>query len=187
MSVISPSTLPVFPDYPVSSGLVRPPPRSLSVLTRMSKATRTGSLRAVYVPKVHDAISHLAGQEQASLKEWARRLGIDVGVLQSWRHKHGGLQEAYIKGLHMQTLEVTSALVKRAKGYNYTVVTKESGAGTNGPIDKETVREEHIPADVGAIKLFLKNVEPDKWNNEKGEGNVGPNVQIVLDATDRNI
>jgi hypothetical protein len=58
---------------------------------------------------------------------------------------------------------VERSLYERANGYNYTAVKVFMPAGAKKPVVVHYT--EHLPHDVGAAFIWLKNRDPDRWRD----------------------
>jgi hypothetical protein len=93
-------------------------------------------------------------------KEIAAGLRISTGTLFAWQKKHAEFSSEVKGGKDVANAKVVKALYKRAIGYR--LPEKKVIQMPDGTIRKEVTEKEVIP-DVGAIKLFLTNRDPDNW------------------------
>ena len=77
----------------------------------------------------------------------------------SYMKKYSNISNAIKKGKEVVDYEVENALLKRAKGYEYTEETYEDG------ILKKKVTKQVAP-DSTAIIFWLKNRQPKKWRDK---------------------
>jgi hypothetical protein len=108
-----------------------------------------------------------------------KNLGISHTTFNDYKKKHPEFAEAVKRGRQSIVTELENMLVKRAMGYEYeeikTSIRREGGeVGTDGKDGKEgrevvytekTVK--HMPPDVGALAILLKNKAPDRYTNDR--------------------
>lgn len=118
---------------------------------------------------------YLTEEGQTLLNGWARdgltdkqianNIGINVGTLYVWKKKYPEIAESLKKGKAIPDYEVENALFKRAIGYEYEE-RKELQEVVGGELKKKVeITKKHMPADSTAIIYWLKNRQPDKWQN----------------------
>lgn len=116
----------------------------------------------------------------------AEKLGVGASTFQYYKTQFPELSEVLKKGRQDLVIELRSALIKKAKGYEYTekkVVTEEVkwpdelyaaflNAGFT-PAQIETARlvrtevaYKEVSPDVAALNLALKNYDKDNWAND---------------------
>lgn len=113
----------------------------------------------------------------ATDREIAEELGVDERTLYRWKHAHAEFRQALRLGKSAADDRVENALYRRAIGYSFDALKIMQHDGR--VIVKPYV--EHVPPDVGAIKLWLTNRRADRWRDKQtqevtGEGG-GP-VQL---------
>jgi hypothetical protein len=105
-------------------------------------------------------------------------LGVHPVTWYRWLQKHPNFRKAVTRAKHETDAVIEAALVRRAMGYSVEAtkvfMTTERTVTTDAK-GRQVVKErkvpvhvpylEHIPADVGAITLYLKNRAPERWNN----------------------
>ena len=118
--------------------------------------------------KVHDIQNRLK-----EIEDWARqgatneiiakRLGISRGTLWTYTKEFPDVLDALKRGRENLTIDLMSALIKKAVGYKY----KETKRyiDENGKKKVEEI-EKYSHPDVAAINLALKNYDPDNWSND---------------------
>lgn len=95
----------------------------------------------------------------------AKNIGIHVSTLYTWKKKYNEIDEALKKGKEVVDYEVENALFKRAIGYDYEE-RKETQEVVNGELKKKVeITKKHMPADPTSAIFWLKNRQPDKWQN----------------------
>ncbi len=111
-------------------------------------------------------------------KELADRIGIARSTLAQWVKTNPDISAAVTRGradIHA-CAEVEASLLQRATGYEMKIMkpikvrhVKYGPDGRRISEDEEIVMAEetqHVPADVGAIRFFLTNRAPDRWQNK---------------------
>lgn len=97
-------------------------------------------------------------------KQIAHNLGVAVSTLNLYKKDHPEFSEALARGKEVVDLEVENALLKRAKGYQYTEVTTEERLTRDGEIitlTKRVVRD--VPPDPTSMMFWLANRRRDRW------------------------
>lgn len=104
----------------------------------------------------------------------AEKLGVAASTFFDYKNKYPELSEALKKGQEVADVEVENALFKRAIGYKYDEVTKESDkvidpeTGQIKTVMVETKRvTKEVQPDVTAQIFWLKNRRPDVWRDKK--------------------
>lgn len=93
----------------------------------------------------------------------ADKMGIALSTFYDWRKKFSEFSEALKKSKDIADIHVENALYKRALGYAVEEVRiKEE----YGEVSERVTTIKHVPPDVGAIALWLKNRRPDKWRDK---------------------
>lgn len=148
------------------------------------------------IGKYHD---WLTAEGLLKLEGWARdgltdeqiagNMGVKRQTLYDWKNRFPDISDALKKGKEVVDRAVENALLKRALGYTYDEVTKESDVRINPETGErvqvmvETKRvTKEVQGDVTAQIFWLKNRKPDAWRDKQEmqlEGAVG--VQIVDD------
>lgn len=114
----------------------------------------------------------------------AKKLGVAYSTFREYVKKYSALLAALKKGKEVADVEVENALFKRATGYQYDEVTRESekridpetGELVNVMVETKRVTKEVQP-DVTAQIFWLKNRRPDKWRDKQEIGHSG-NVEV---------
>ena len=93
----------------------------------------------------------------------AETLGVSYSAWKRYKSRSEQLRSALKKGRQDLVMELRSALIKRAKGFEYTEtrITEEAGKVTK----TETITK-YYPPDVAALNLALKNYDPFNWAND---------------------
>lgn len=114
------------------------------------------------------------------LEAWARdgltdeqiasNVGIVPATLYVWKNKYPEISEALKRGKEVIDIQVENALLKRAKGYTYSEVTRERVFDENtGKFKLEitkSVTKEALP-DTTAQIFWLKNRKPAEWRDKQ--------------------
>jgi len=120
-----------------------------------------------------------------TIEKIAERIGITARTLYNWRQEHDELDSVLKKDREVIDFEVEGAgLLKRALGYDYEEITVKDGV-------KVKVRK-HIPGDVVAQISWLKNRQPERWNDRKhiqhsGTLEIGDDVAGLSEGELRNL
>lgn len=96
----------------------------------------------------------------------ARRLGIAASTWYDYKNKHAELAEAVIKGRQDLISDVKSALIKRAKGFEYTEKKEYSKMSADDIAVYEETVTRYVPPDVGACNSILQNLD-NNWYRDK--------------------
>ena len=88
---------------------------------------------------------------------------MDTSTIWYWRSKHEEFSSALNEGKDAFDDRVERSLAMKASGYSYhsEKIILSDGAVIRVPI------VEHVPPEVGAIKLWLGNRRPDKWKDKQ--------------------
>ena len=97
----------------------------------------------------------------------ATTLGISMSSWKRYKKKNEPLRTKLQRGKKELVIDLRSALIRKALGYDYTEV-KEKQEIVNGSL---TVTEslkitKHVQPDVAAINLLLKNYDRENWAND---------------------
>lgn len=106
-------------------------------------------------------------------------MGIHIATLCDWKGRFSEFSEALKKGFAPVDFEVESALLKRARGYEYEETTTEiyeMPDGTKRKHVKKTTRL--VVPDVTAQIYWLNNRRPDRWRNRKATESEQPSVAL---------
>jgi hypothetical protein len=96
-------------------------------------------------------------------KQIAQCLGVAYSSFMEYKKDYPELLEALKKGRQDLVIELKSALIKKALGFEYSEkkTVKEFGA-----VVREEVTVKHTQPDVAALNLLLKNYDKDNWAND---------------------
>ena len=133
------------------------------------------------MPDFPDVVRAIAMQGVTD-DEHAFSFGLNPSIIRGWRKLYPDFDEAVKEGRTVADLQVIEALHKKAIGHTYDtdVVIKH---GNDYSI--ETIAK-HEPPETNAIKYWLSNRDPDRWNRtalhiqhtgKKGEPDIGLGVK----------
>ena len=93
----------------------------------------------------------------------AETLGVSLAAWKRYKSHYEPLRAVLKKGRQTLVVELRSALIRRAKGFQYEErkTIKEAGQ----PIREEIYTRTALP-DVAALNLCLKNYDKDNWSND---------------------
>lgn len=95
--------------------------------------------------------------------EIMERLGISRSAFYLWQDEHPDFLEAVKAAKEPVDGRVERTLLERAMGYTYK---SEKLFHNDGSVIRVPVLE-HVPPDVGAMTLWLKNRQPQKWRDKQ--------------------
>lgn len=93
----------------------------------------------------------------------AKVMGVSASAFIEYKKQFPALTEALKKGRLSLVSELRSALIMRAKGYDYTETTEKFEGGA---LTERQIKHKHMAPDVAALNLALKNYDPDNWAND---------------------
>ena len=112
----------------------------------------------------------------ATIKGWAKEgltdeeiaasIGIASSTFHGWKKRFPDLLEALKSGKEVADFRVEQETYRRAIGYEYEEITFKDG------VEVKRVKK-HMPADVTAAIFWLKNRQPEKWNDRRQIQNNG--------------
>jgi len=120
----------------------------------------------------------------------AHNVGVSRSTLNDWKKKYPDISDALKKGKEVVDLQVENALLKRALGYEYEEITKESQwnekANKYELVITKSVKKRQAP-DTTAQIFWLKNRRPDKWRDKQDVEHTGDmDLNIVIDYGEDN-
>lgn len=117
-----------------------------------------------YITHVKPYLPEIAEWSKSMTEEQiCKKLGVGKSAWSEYKKEYSELTEAIKKGRQDLVIELKSALIKKAIGYEYEerkYYTDETGKKRM----EKTVRYSH--PDVAAINLALKNFDRDNWSND---------------------
>ena len=99
----------------------------------------------------------------------AETLGIGYTTFKKYKKLYPTLSEHLKKGRKKLVFELKSALIKKAKGDEYTekkTVKKRDDISGKLYIAEQSETIKHFAPDVAALNLLLKNYDKDNWSND---------------------
>jgi len=117
-----------------------------------------------YDPEIDPLLVRWAAQRQATLAETSKRINVPQYKLREWLNRHPELASAFFTGQHVADARVIDALFKRATGCTaQDLEIKTDEEDKNGKPQKVKRRHRNLPADICAIRFWLKNRLPNQW------------------------
>lgn len=95
----------------------------------------------------------------------AKRLGIAVSTWHDYKNKHPELADAVKAGRQDLISDIKSALIKRAKGFQYQEKKTYTKVGDNGTAVYEEETTKYAPPDVAACNSILQNLDKDWYRD----------------------
>lgn len=96
-------------------------------------------------------------------KQIAETLEISYSTFRKYKDHYPALKDALKIGRRQLVVKLHSALIKRAEGYDYE---ETKTVRREGKVVETQVTKKHVPPDVAAINLALKNFDRDNWAND---------------------
>lgn len=93
-------------------------------------------------------------------------MGIRHSTLADWKTKYPDISGALKRGKKVVDIEVENALLKRAKGVEYTEKRMKQSAKDGR---KVTLIKLFVPPETAAAIFWLKNRESEKWREKQAE------------------
>jgi len=100
---------------------------------------------------------------------------VAPATVSGWIKRYKGLRDAYSRGRSVADAKVAAALYKRATGFS---VTERHVTTTQDGIILKTI-DKHFAPDVGAIKFWLTNRQPEHWR-DRVEAQVDGSITVEL-------
>lgn len=95
--------------------------------------------------------------------ELAQFFEVDPLTIWRWKNRHDAFCKALTRGKEVADDAAEATLYKRATGYSHGAVKIFMPAGAEEPVYAPYI--EHLPPDVGALKLWLTNRRPEQWRD----------------------
>lgn len=96
-------------------------------------------------------------------KEIASVLGIGHTAWCSYKEQYSELANTLKKSREKLVSSLKQTLIEKAQGYTYS---EKKTIIEHGEVTREEIYEKHMPADVAALNLLLKNYDKDNWAND---------------------
>lgn len=121
-------------------------------------------------PEVKDRLAEIEiwlRDHHLTEEQVCKNLGISHTTFNDYKKRYPEFLEAVKRGRQAVITELENALVKRALGYEYeevkTYIKVEEGREVK--YTERTVK--HLPPDVGALAILLKNKDPEHYTNDR--------------------
>jgi predicted transcriptional regulator len=156
-------------------------------------ARNPGRPNVLYSEKIPNWARALARRGLSST-QIAAEIGIARATLYMWIKDYPAFADAIAEGKSEADAIVENALYKRATGYDYeetkvVAVKNKPDSQESKPIRIEKIKK-HVPADIGAIKMWLSNRMVSQWKlnperNDDALSNLDPLINLLTQARDR--
>jgi len=116
------------------------------------------------------------------LEQIAHNLGIHISTLCDYKNRYGEFSEALKRGKEVIDIEVENALLKRALGYRFDEVARESEVNMQTGERELTVTKivtKEVQPDVTAQIFWLKNRRPETWRDKQSHEHSGPDGKPI--------
>lgn len=128
-------------------------------------------------------IAHTMSQAGATHREIADALDCAEGTFYRWMHEHPELREATKLGKESADDRVEHSLYRRAVGYSFDAIKIMQYEGS--VVVEPYV--EHVPPDVNAASLWLRNRRPELWRDKQNlelSGDAKNPVRVIASTLD---
>ena len=119
--------------------------------------------------------AHAMAQQGATIREIAQAFDINESTCYRWQHDHPEFGESIKLGKDAADRRVENCLYNRAVGYSYDAIKIMQFNGV--PVVEPYV--EHVPPDVNAAAIWLKNRKPEEWRDKQEVNHTG-NMTVTL-------
>lgn len=127
------------------------------------------------------------------LGDIAKRIGISMNKLTTWRKNYAPIRDALSKGKEIVDYMVENALLKSALGYKEKEVKTITIMRYGKVVETQTevTERDHAP-NVAAIQMWLYNRQKEKWKNMSSSKNIledvpeDSTVEIVVKRASKN-
>ena len=133
-----------------------------------------------------DSLIKLEGWARDGLtdEQIAKNIGIRRPTIYSWKKKSAGISNALKRGKEVVDREVESALLKSAKGYEYTETKTVIEIMPDGEKKQRVEKTQKvIPPNSTAQIFWLKNRKPEQWRDRR-ETTVSGNLNLANTAAE---
>ena len=107
-------------------------------------------------------------------EQLAHNMGIRRSTLAAWKKKYSDISDALKRGKEVVDIEVENALLKRARGFEYTEKRMEQSTKDGR---KVTLIKRVVPPETAAAIFWLKNRKPEQWREKQLENQSGPDTE----------
>lgn len=119
----------------------------------------------------------------------AHNMGIAPKTLYRWKEQYCQICQSLKRGKEVVDIQVENALLKRALGYSYKEITRESQFNPQTEqyelvVTKEVTKE--VVPDTTAQIFWLKNRKPDEWRDKKDIEHSG-SINSISTLTDEEL
>ncbi|HBH17902.1 MAG TPA: hypothetical protein DDX14_02980, partial [Cyanobacteria bacterium UBA9579] len=131
-------------------------------------------MKSKYDPNYHPIMAAGYAMDGLIDEEIAGKLGIATSTLYEWKKKYPEFSESIKKSKKVVDYQAEQRLFSRVMGYDYEEVQTEILAIKTITKDGETIEQhpikikkikKHIPPDVAACFIWLKNRKKNKWRD----------------------
>ena len=117
--------------------------------------------------KYHDSVEPYLDEiremaQTMTEKQIAETLGISYSCFRRYKEQHEALKDALKKGRKKLIMDLRSALIRRAKGFQY----EEKKIIKEDRKIREEIYTRTVLPNVAAINLALKNYDKENWAND---------------------
>ena len=111
----------------------------------------------------------------------AHNMGISLSTLYEWKNAYSEFSESLKRGKEVVDRQVENALLKRALGYEYEVISEKYELGI---LTERKVTKKQVVPDTTAQIFWLKNRKPSDWRDKpEGESVKDENEVIKIELT----
>lgn len=137
-----------------------------------------------YDPRIHDKLAYNYLMLGATHEECALRLEIDITTYYKWQVENKSFSKAIFDATTGADELVARSLFHRATGMTYSesvVKVNGDGSGNNKKITKESVTtsNKHLPPDVRAMEIWLRNRQRKRWTQVPMDEVVPPPPVVI--------
>ena len=122
-------------------------------------------------------------EQGATDREVAEALDVSERTLYRWKHEHEAFRQAIKLGKEAADDRVEQSLYRRAVGYSFDAVKINVHLGSA----VVTPYTEHVPPDVTAASLWLRNRRPEKWRDKIDHAHSGSIAVKTSEMTDEQL
>jgi len=130
----------------------------------MGKGGRHSNYESLVMPKFPSIEKWT--REGLTQDQIAKNLGVGVSTFRTYVAAYQELSETLKKGKAVAVAEVENALFRRALGYEYEETKTYFKDSETGLTKYTETTKRHLPPDVAACFILLKNKDKGNWSNE---------------------